>query len=66
MTQKYLMDGYCWCVAARVSTRLGLGDCARDIGAWKARDTGKKTTVPVELELQGIALYDFVAGLDPI
>ena len=60
------MDGYRWCVVTRVSARLRLGDCARDIGAWKARDTGKKTIVPIELELQGTTLYDCVAGLGPI
>ena len=50
----------------RVSARLELGDYARDISAWKARDTGKKTTVPIELVLQGTTLYDRVAGLGPI
>ena len=60
------MDGYCWCIVTRVSARFGLGDCARDIGAWKARDTGKKTTVPVELVLQGTTLCDCVAGHGPI
>ena len=49
----------------RVSARLKLEDCARDIGARRARDSGKKTLVPIELvcraepnvfELQGIAL----------
>ena len=37
------------CVVTRISSRLGLEDCARDRGAWEARDTGKKTTVPIEL-----------------
>ena len=60
------MDGYCWCVVTRVSARLGLGDCARDIGAWKALDTGKKTIVPIELVLQGTTLYDYVAGRSPL
>ena len=45
--------------------RLRLGNYAQDIGAWKARDTGKKTTVPIELVLQGSALY-CVAGHGPL
>ena len=56
----------------RVSARLGLGDCARDIGAWKARDTGKKTVVPVEqgeapiVVLLATTLYDCVQVVAPL
>ena len=47
------MVDYYSCVVTRISSRLGLEDCARDRGVWIAQDTGKKTVVLIE---QGEAL----------
>ena len=61
------------CVVTRISARLTLADCARGIGAQEARNSGKKTLVPIELvcraepsvlngnDIQGRALYARIA-----